>query len=227
MNKVSIYNKNTLINLIKTIYANEIRVNTDKLRVTLTPGSINITIDVLKEGVTESMVPICFPAGTLVTTDQGDISIEILNPDKHTIRGKKIVAITQTTPLFKHIVCIQKDALGKNIPNKDVHISNEHKVFYKGKMTKAMELVDICKNVSKIPYNGETLYNVLLEKHDKMMIHNLICETLDPENIMAKICKGKHSTAMKNKIYTELNNIIKTNDVVAYKHVCDYLSKQI
>ncbi len=114
-----------------------------------------------------------------------------------------------------------------NIPNKDVHISNEHKVFYKGKMTKAVELVEICKNVTKIPYNGEILYNVLLGKHDKMMIHNLICETLDPENIMAKICKGKHSMDVKNKIYMELNKIIKTNNIVAYKNVCDYLSKHI
>ena len=44
---------------------------------------------------------------------------------------------------------------------------------------------------------------------------------------MAKICKGKHSTATNNKIFMELNKIIKTNDVVAYKNVCDYLSKQL
>jgi len=224
---LSIYNKNLLVNLMKTIYSREMRINANNLKVTLTDGSITINIAVLKEGVTESMVPICFPAGTLVTTDQGSVSIEELDPDIHTIRGKPIVAITQTTPIFKHITCIQKDALGMNIPNKDVYISNEHKVFYKGKMVKAVDLIGLCKNVTKVPYNGETLYNVLLKKHDKMLIHNLICETLDPENIMAKICKGNHSTATKNKIYMELNKIIKTNDVVAYKNVCDYLSKQL
>ena len=224
---LSIYNKKLLVDLIKTIYSREMSINANNLKVTLTDGSITINIAVLKEGVTESMVPICFPAGTLVTTDQGSISIEELEPDIHTIRGKQIVAITQTTPIFKHIICIQKDALGMNIPNRDVCISNEHKVFYKGKMVKAKDLIGLCKNVTKVPYNGEILYNVLLEKHDKMLIHNLICETLDPENIMAKICKGNHSTATKNKIFMELNKIIKTNDVVAYKNVCDYLSKQL
>lgn len=226
---ISIYNKNLIVDLVKTNYAREIGMSVNNLKVGLTgdSGDMIITIDVLKTGVTESMVPICFPAGTLVTTDQGDIPIEKLQPDRHTVRGNQIIAITQTTPIFKYITCIQKDALGMNIPNKDVHISNEHKVFYKGKMTKAVELVEICKNVTKIPYNGEILYNVLLGKHDKMMIHNLICETLDPENIMAKICKGKHSMDVKNKIYMELNKIIKTNNIVAYKNVCDYLSKHI
>jgi hypothetical protein len=28
---------------------------------------------------------------------------------------------------------------------------------------------------------------VLLEEHDKMMVNNLICETLDPENGVAKV----------------------------------------
>ncbi len=227
LGSMSIYNKKLLVDLVKTTYAREIDKHVDNIKVTLSSGSVNINIDILKEGVTESMVPICFPAGTLVTTDQGSISIEELETDIHTIRGKQIVAITQTTPIFKHIICIQKDALGMNIPNRDVCISNEHKVFYKGKMVKAKDLIGLCNNVTKVPYNGEILYNVLLEKHDKMLIHNLICETLDPENIMAKICKGKHSTATNNKIFMELNKIIKTNDVVAYKNVCDYLSKQL
>jgi hypothetical protein len=71
--------------------------------------------------------------------------------------------------------------------------------------------------VSKIPYNGETLYNVLLKKEDKMMVNNLICETLSPNNIMAKICGGKYNGAEQRKICEELNEIIKTDNVPAYK----------
>jgi predicted esterase len=168
-------------------------------------------------------VPICFPAGTLVTTNQGNIAIEKLNPDIHTIRGKKIVAITQTKPLFTHIVSIEKHALGKNVPSTITQISNEHKVFYKGEMTKAKVLVDMCEGVSKIPYNGETLYNVLLKKHDKMMVNNLICETLDPRNIMAKICGGNYNHAEQGKICEELNEIFKTNNVPAYKTLYESL----
>ena len=164
-----------------------------------------------------SAAPICFPAGTPVTTNQGIIAIEKLNPDIHTIINKRIIAITQTRPFITHIVSIEKDALGKNVPSVTTQISKEHRVFYKGKMVRAVDLVKMCKGVVKIPYNGEMLYNVLLEKHSHMMINNLVCETLHPHNIMAKICGGKYNSSEQNKLCEELTNIIKTNNIPAYK----------
>jgi hypothetical protein len=214
-----------LINKVKQVYALESEVNINKLVVTLSAGSIVLTVVVLADGVTVAdyeaaliaRTPICFPAGTPVTTNQGAIAIEKLNPSKHTIRGKEIVAITQTRPLHKYIVLIEKDALGVNVPSADTEISKEHKVYYKGGMVKAKDLVEMCEGVSKIPYNGETLYNVLLKTEDKMMVNNLICETLSPNNIMAKICGGKYNGAEQRKICEELNEIIKTDNVPAYK----------
>ena len=35
-----------------------------------------------------------------------------------------------------------------------------------------IDLADMCKNVTKVPYNNETLYNVLLEKHSKMVVNS-------------------------------------------------------
>jgi len=161
-------------------------------------------------------IPICFPKGTPVLTNLGPIAIEKLNPDQHTIRGHNIVAITQSKPLQKHIVCFEKDALSKNVPSQQTLCSMEHKVFYQGKMTKARNIVDLCENVTFIPYNGETLFNVLLKKHDKMMINNLICETLHPENIAAKISTMKDEQK-KNKAIQELSKIIKENNVPEYQ----------
>ena len=160
--------------------------------------------------------PICFPKGTPVTTDQGEIAIEKLNPDKHSIRGHNIVAITQSQPLQKHIVCFEKDSLSKKVPSQQTLCSMEHKVFYKGEMIKARNIVDLCENVTLVDYNGETLFNVLLKKHDKMMINNLICETLHPENIAAKISQMKNKQK-KNKAIQELSKIIKENNVEEYK----------
>ena len=168
-------------------------------------------------GGSGSVAPICFPAGTPVSTNQGEVSIEKLNPDIHTIRNKRIVAITESRPLFTHIVSIEKDALGKNVPSVRTEISKEHNVFYKGKMRTAMCLVELCKGVVEIPYNGEPLYNVLLEKHGHMMINNLVCETLHPENIMAKICGGKYNSREQEKLCEELTTIIKGNNLPAYK----------
>ena len=164
-----------------------------------------------------SVAPICFPSGTPVETDQGEVSIEKLNPDIHSIRGKRIVAITETRPLFSHIVCIEKDALGKRVPCERTEISKEHCVFYKGKMMRAVDLVCECNGVSEIGYNGEPLYNVLLEKHGHMIINNLICETLHPENIMGKICGGKYKKSDERRLCAELSELIRENDVRGYK----------
>ena len=160
--------------------------------------------------------PICFPKGTPVITNLGEVAIEKLNTDKHTIRGKEIVAITQSRPIQKHIVCFEKDALNKNVPSQKTLCSMEHKVFYKGEMMKARDIVDVCENVTFVPYNGETLFNVLLKKDDKMMINNLICETLHPKNIMAKISTMKDGQK-KNKAIQELTKIIKENNIPEYQ----------
>ena len=138
--------------------------------------------------------PTCFPTDTPVQTDQGVTAIDKLVPGEHTIRGKSIIAITQTRPLQKHIVCFEKDSIGKNVPSQQTLCSKEHKVLYQGEMIKARDITDMCKNVKKVAYNGETLYNVLLEKHGKMLVNNMICETLHPENIAAKFAKSKNTT---------------------------------
>jgi hypothetical protein len=217
LEELSDIHKASIIETVKYLYAAQLGVNVDKVIVTLQSGSIIVIVNVLNDGITEAMVPICFPKGTPVTTNQGVIAIEKLNPDIHTIRGKKIVAITHSRPLHKYIISIEKDALGKNVPSAPIQISKEHKVFYKGKMVKANDLVEMCEGVTRIPYNGETLYNVLMEKHNNMMINNVICETLDPNNIMAKICGGKYNRLEQANICKELNDIIKSDNVPAYK----------
>ena len=75
--------------------------------------------------------------------------------------------------------------------------------MYKGKMIKAKEFIGIFENVYKIKYKGEMLYNVLMEKHDKMIVNNLICETLHPENIIAKLYK----TLQKAKNINIINSV--------------------
>jgi hypothetical protein len=81
-------------------------------------------------------IPICFLAGTKVTTDQGNIAIEKLNPKLHTIRGKKIVSITKSAPLKK--------------------------IFYKGKGVKAIDLVEGYQGAPE--NNSELLYIVRIKK---------------------------------------------------------------
>ena len=159
---------------------------------------------------------ICFPAGTLITTDQGKIAIDQIDSEIHTIRNKSIIGITKTVTQDKYLVCFEKDSLGNNLPSEKTIMSKNHSVLYDGKMTQAKKFINQFENVKKIKYTGEILYNVLLEKEDKMMVNNLICETLHPENSIAKLYKvlqtlnteEQHDLirqvneyAIKNKVY--------------------------
>ena len=111
---------------------------------------------------------------------------------------------------------IKKNALAKNTPSQDTEISNHHTVCYQGNMIQACELVKICKGVEFIRYNGETLYNVLLDKHSVMTINNLVCETLHPENVMAKIYGGNFNTAEKCKLLERLSTTVKPREIGIY-----------
>ena len=153
-----------------------------------TISSSNITsVSLVFSDTTTPGGTVCFPANTPVLTNEGYIPIDKIDPTVHTIRHKKIIAVTKTVSTDKHLVRIAKNALGENYPSKTVYSSRNHKVFYKGQMVKAKHLVELVENVTLSPYNGEPLYNILLEQHEKMQVNNLIVETLHPEHKVAKL----------------------------------------
>ena len=151
-----------------------------------------ITGDVTYEQWVDAIPPpanICFPAGTPVLTDQGEIDIDKIDPEKHTICANKIEGITKTTSIENYVVMIKKDAFSRNVPCRDTTMSANHKIMFNNQMVHARDFVDKNihpDNIYKIPYSGETLYNVLLEtKHDLMIVNNLIAETLSPTSVNA------------------------------------------
>jgi hypothetical protein len=109
-------------------------------KLSLTPGTVTrygktFTVIALDNADVNPVVPICFPVGATVATDQGDIDIEKLNPKVHTIRGKKIVSITKSTPV--------------------------QKIFYNGKMVSARDLIEGYQGATV--NNGKIIYIVLLK----------------------------------------------------------------
>ena len=125
-------------------------------------------------------LPSCFPAGTPVLTDEGIINIEKLSSNNR-IRGSSIVKVTRSTG-HRYIINIPKNSLCLNVPSYDTKCSLEHKIFYKGVMIKARDLISKCAAVYKSLHDGSVLYNVLLDHHGLMNVNNLICETLQPSS---------------------------------------------
>jgi hypothetical protein len=153
----------------------------------------------------------CFPANTPITTDQGIIPIEKINT-LNTIRNKKIIAITQTTTKDDYLVCFEKDSISNNIPCEKTIISKNHLIFNKGTMIKAKDFIGKYENIHKINYNNEILYNVLLEDYDKMIVNNLICETLHHDNSIAKLYTllPNYTLEQQTQFIKEYNNIVRS-----------------
>jgi len=167
---------------------------------------------------------ICFPAGTPITTDQGIIAIDQIDTTYHTINNKPIQYITQTTSLDRFLVLFPRNSLGKNIPYLDTIMTTEHKVLYKDKMLPAYKFLNISKEVRRVKYNGEILYNVLQEEHSTMFVNNLICETLHPDNLIAKIYKNRFTDAYKENIINAMNDALLKRQYYSYKTIVDRIN---
>ena len=185
------------------------------------PYSYSVTDDVTLTYAAISNI--CFQEKTPIKTDQGIIQIEKLNPDVNTIKNKKIVGITKTISQDKYLVCFEKDSLGLNYPTKSTTVTKQHKILYRGKMIEAEKFLGHFVGVKKAKYNGGVLYNVLMEKHEVVSANNLVCETLHPQNIIAKLYTSFMSESYKSILTSLINESILKNDHTAYKKIVNRL----
>jgi hypothetical protein len=169
-------------------------------------GNYSSITSVTVENDTESVtynVPICFVAGTPVQTDQGIIHIDKINPKIHTIHNQQIIAITRTVTKEDTLVCIEPDALAPNVPCEKTTVSRCHAILFRGKMVRAKKLVSLISDKAKVyhvKYNGEILYNVLMECNERISVNNMIAETLDPNHMIAKLYLGNNKCKIGQKM---------------------------
>ena len=132
---------------------------------------------------------ICFLKDTLIETDQGIVRIDKLEPSEHTIRGMKIHKITKqvVNKSDTELVCIEKDAIDENVPDRLTIMTKHHRIKYKNYLIKAEMLVNRNKKIYKRKYEGESLYNILLDEYQLVRANNLECETLHPLNDIARL----------------------------------------
>jgi uncharacterized protein YjbI with pentapeptide repeats len=163
---------------------------------------------------------ICFPGNTPIETDDGYITIKKLVPGHHTIRGQRIVGITKTIAPDEHLICFEKDALGKNVPSQRTLMSKEHKIYYKNKLQEARHFLEDFDLVSKSKYSGEPLYNVLLEYHGVMIVNNMPCETLHPKSLSAKLYTSiRYSSSVREQILATIHRAIQNKDYKTYRKI--------
>ena len=166
---------------------------------------------------------ICFLHDTPINTDQGVILIKNINPKYHTIRNKRIVAVTKTITTDPYLIYFEKHSLAYNYPNKETVMTLSHKICYNGKMVEAQTFLGKMKNVYKIRYEGQILYNILMEKYGHIKVNNLICETLHPKNIIARLYNSKLDCKFKERIVAAMNKAAKNKDYTTYNRVISHI----
>ena len=112
-------------------------------------------------------------------TDKGPKKIQDITTDD-TINHIKIKKIINGINSDSHMVKIDKNAFGNNIPNNDTYISINHKIVYYGKLIKAKHFVTpLNKKIKFVNLGQKEIYNLQLEHKIPMCAHNLNVETKD------------------------------------------------
>jgi hypothetical protein len=157
-------------------------------------------------------------------TDQGIIAIEEINPLINTIHNKPIIAITETITNDENLVCFERNSLGYNVPNQRTFISMDHGIIYNKRLIRAKHFVGKIRGVYYKKYNGEFLYNVLMEKHYIMLVNQMRVETLNPRNMVAKLYSPDYSPQQKTAILSEINAYSSNKNNEYHKKQNDYKS---
>lgn len=156
----------------------------------------------------------CFPAGTLVSLDQGDVEIQKIDIHKHTLNGDSIIAVVRTTPSTKSVIRFEKDVFAPNCPSQAFECSKNHEIIApSGQRQTAHQWAEWAKEefngekITLVPNTYEDLYNVLLKTHQTMVVYNLEVETLHPGRQVAHkaISRKQQEDAKEGK---ELNVIV-------------------
>ena len=169
---------------------------------------------------------ICFLAGTPITTDQGDIAIDQIDTAYHTIDNKRILDITQTVSIEKFLVRFPQNCLGDNCPSADTIMTKDHKVMYEDKLYPAYKFLNFSPLIKRVKYTGEILYNVLQEKHELMRVNNLVCETLHPDNLIAKIYKNRFSDDYNERVIHIMNESLNKRKLYEYKSIINRIHSE-
>ena len=144
----------------------------------------NLSNGIFSEVISASNI--CFPAGTVLSLDQGDVEIQNVDTKKHTLDGKPILFVTKTAPNKPDVVCFEKDAFAPNVPSQRFECSRAHGIEFEGVRKMAEDWVN-ADQIHFVPNTHKFLYCLLLETHEMMDVYNIRAETLNPVRKVAQM----------------------------------------
>lgn len=141
---------------------------------------------------------VCYAAGTLITTEDGEVAIEdlrqgdnvvVMDGESRAVLPIKWIGVRQVD-LASHKdrgqvapVRIAKDAFAENVPNADLVVSPPHAIFVDGNLIPAKMLVNDMTITRETARADVTYYHIELDRHAIVMANGLTAESyLDTGN---------------------------------------------
>ncbi len=164
---------------------------------------------------------VCFTAGSLIATENGDIPIEcarigdlVITKD-HSLQplrwiGKRVVSPAEqiAMPAFRPVV-IQKSAIANNVPSREMRVSQQHRIFIEGHKTETLFGRPAVLCAADSLDNGTTIavqtapkrveyIHLLFDRHEIVYVDGLLSESFYPNpSSMSKL-----SAKTRHELYT-------------------------
>ena len=95
-------------------------------------------------------------------------------------------------------------------------MTRENKIEFRGIFIESCKFVGLFPNVTYVMYNGETIYNIIISEPSKIIVNNFVCQTIQPNNPIAKLYNSSFCNETKNNFIVLLNKSINDGDYVTY-----------
>lgn len=170
------------------------------------------------DGVTTiDNVPVCFVAGTQISTPRGSVPVENLVPgDVVTTYGgstRRVRWIACRDMSFSELliepkfrpICLPAGFLGRDGPTRDLWLSPQHRFLFRGweaellfrnaeVFVPAASCRGIPRTLAPDISQGVTYYHIFLSRHDILIANGLPCESLFPgDNAIASLTESARS----------------------------------
>jgi hypothetical protein len=160
-----------------------------------------------KSPVKETRATPCFTPGTLITTQRGEVPVEMITAgDRVVTRDNGIQAVRWVgkTQMFLHDfqadphllpVFIQQGSLGKGLPERDMMVSPNHRVLVTNsrvsvRYTEREVLVAAkhlaAQGVHTVQSSGTTYIHFMCDRHEVVLTNGVWTETFHPDDTSLK-----------------------------------------
>jgi hypothetical protein len=134
------------------------------------------------------VTPLCFCAGTAIATPRGDVLVERLRVGDLVLTrtgaarpvlwvGTGQVLATRGRRSAATPVIVRKDALGPNVPHRDLHVTKAHSLYFDNVLVPVEFLVNHRTIVWDDHAREVTLYHIELETHDVLLANGAPAES--------------------------------------------------